>query len=35
MTYHGVLVAVVVAETVLAAAGIILFRQGKWKQQRV
>jgi putative MATE family efflux protein len=32
---NGVFVAIVVAEAAIAAAGIVLFRRGKWKRQEI
>jgi Na+-driven multidrug efflux pump len=32
---NGVYVSMVVAETVVAIAGVILFRRGKWKLQKI
>jgi putative MATE family efflux protein len=32
---NGVFVAIVVAEAAIAAAGIVLFRRGKWKKQQI
>ena len=35
MRSNGVFVSIVVAEAAIAAAGIILFRQGRWKRQQI
>jgi Na+-driven multidrug efflux pump len=35
MRANGAYVAIVVAECAIAAAGIILFRQGRWKRQQI
>ena len=32
---NGVFISIVVAEAVIAAAGVLLFRRGTWKQQRI
>ena len=35
MQANGVYVSIVVAECAIAAAGILLFRRGKWKGQQI
>jgi putative MATE family efflux protein len=35
MRSNGVFVALVVAEAAIAAAGVMLFKQGRWKRQRI
>jgi Na+-driven multidrug efflux pump len=32
---EGAFLAIVIAECSMAAAGIVLFRQGRWKRQRI
>jgi Na+-driven multidrug efflux pump len=32
---NGVFISIVVAEAAIAAAGIILFRRGRWKLQQI
>jgi Na+-driven multidrug efflux pump len=32
---NGVFVAIVIAETAIAAASAVLFKRGRWKRQRI
>jgi Na+-driven multidrug efflux pump len=35
MEANGVYISIVIAECAIAAAGILLFRRGKWKHQQI
>jgi Na+-driven multidrug efflux pump len=35
MRSNGVFISIVVAEAAIAVAGILLFRQGRWKRQQI
>jgi Na+-driven multidrug efflux pump len=35
MQSNGVYIAIVVAEAAIAAAGIVLFKRGRWKRQQI
>ena len=35
MRSNGAFIAIVVAEGAIAAAGVILFKQGRWKRQQI